>query len=144
MPGDFAHRFLQQLFAGRDLVPGRGAGRMRQWNQIEPMVRAFDIKFPTNHFFQFLAADELGDGEFADGNDQLRLEEIDFIVHPRRAIPDFVGRGNSVTSGSSLAGKTATDRGEINLGADLFFVHAAKLLEPTEERPARCPREWFS
>ena len=72
------------------------------------------------------------------------MEKIDFIVHPRRAIPDFVGRGNSVATGSGLAGKTAADRGEINLGANLFFVHPAKLLEPAEERPSGRPREWFS
>jgi hypothetical protein len=71
-------------------------------------------------------------------------KEIDFVVHPRRTIPDLIGRGNSIAARGRLAGKTAADGGEVNLSAHLFFAHSAKLLEPAKQSAARGPRERFA
>jgi hypothetical protein len=144
VPCDQAHGFAEEAEAGRDAMPGRGAGRMREWNQIEGAPFVANAKGASHDFVELLEWEELRDGEFADWDDQLRSQEIDLIVHPARAIPDFVGRRDAVAAAGGFSGKAATDGGEVNSGAHLFSVHSAKFLEPTEERAPRRPRERFS
>lgn len=117
---------------------------MRERNEIESPPFIADRENTTDDLVQFLKGEELGYCEFSNGNDQLRSQEIDLIVHPGGAVPNLVRSRYPIASGCGLAGKTAAYRSEVNLGAHLFFTHSAKLLEPTEERSARRPGEGFS
>jgi hypothetical protein len=117
---------------------------MRQWNQIEDAAFIANPKQSADDFVQFFEREKLRDGEFADRNQELGLKQIDLVVHPGRAITDFVRRGNAIAAGRGFSRETATNGGKINFGADLFLADSAKFLEPAEERPARGPRERFS
>ncbi len=64
-------------------MPGRRAGGMRQRNKIKTVLRPPRAKFATDYFFQFCAIDELSDGQSAHRNDKARLQDFDFVVHPR-------------------------------------------------------------
>jgi hypothetical protein len=55
-------------------MPGRRAGRMRQWNQIESTAFIANPKQATDDFIQFFEGNELRDCEFADRNDEIGLE----------------------------------------------------------------------
>jgi len=82
MTRDQFERALSQFLSWRDLVPWRRTRGMRQWNYIKAVSRAFYAKFPTNHFLQFCAVDELHDSQSSDGNDETRVQNSDLIVHP--------------------------------------------------------------
>ena len=82
MARDELERALEQFFARRNFRPGRGAGGMRQRNEIETVLRALSSKFATDDLFQFCAIDELGDGQSADRNDEPRPQDFDFVIHP--------------------------------------------------------------
>src|ERR1700731_40885 len=91
-----AHRFVEEAEAGRNAVPGRGAGWMGKWNQVEGATLVADLERAAYNFVELLEGNELGDGEFAHGNDQLWLEKIDLVVDPGGAIPDLIRRGDPV------------------------------------------------
>src|SRR6476646_4874502 len=135
------HCFPEETEARRDAMPGRCTGRMGERNQIESAAFIVNGKGPAHHFIELLERQELRDGQFADGDDQLGSQEIDLVVHPGRTIPDFVRRRNTVAAGCSFARETAADSGEVDPGADLFFVHSTELLKPAEERAPRGPCE---
>ena len=141
MTRDSAHRPFEKLFSRRNLVPWRSAGRMRQWNQIKPVIRAARPEFSANHSFQLFALDELRDGESSDRNYQTRLEYRDLLVHPRLAISDFVRRGYAIGSARRFSGETSANCGEVNFRSNRGFVHSAKLLEPTKQCLAGGVRE---
>src|SRR2546423_10927836 len=141
---DSAHGFAKQSHSRRNAMPWRGARWVWKGNQVEGPPFVANHERPANHFIQFFEGKKLRDGQFADGNDQLRSQNIDFIVHPGRAIPDLVRRGDAVAAGGSFSRETAADGGEVNLRADLFFVHSAELLKPAEKRTARGPGKWFA
>jgi len=139
-----AHRFPQQIDTGRDAVPRRCAGGMGQRDEIERAPLIPDCETAADDFVEFFERQELGDGEFADRNDQRRSQQIDLVVHPGGTVSDFVRRWNAISARRCFPRKAATDRGEINFCARLFFVQAAKLIEPTEERAAGRPGERFA
>ena len=130
---DFAHRFRQQLFSGRNLVPRRSTGRMRQRDKIEDVSGAMRPRFATDHLIQFRALDKLRDRQTADGNYQTRFQDFDFLVHPGRAIMNFIRRRHAIGSAGRFSRKTSTYSGEINLRSHDGFVHSAKLIEPAEK-----------
>lgn len=144
MPGDQPHRFPEQADSRRNAMPGGGAGRVGQWNQVEGAAVVAELKRSTHDFVELLEGKKLGDREFADGNDELWSQKIDFIIHPGRTIPDFVRRRDAVAARGGFAGEAATDCGKINLGTDLFLAQRAELLEPPEKRATRGPRKWFA
>ena len=141
MPGDQSHGFAEQADAGRDPVPGRSAGWMRQRDYFEGATVAADLETAPNDFVQFFKHEELRDRKFADGDDEPRLQKIDLIIHPGRAIPDLVRRRNAVAARSRFPRETAADGREINLRAHFHFIQVTEFLEPAEERPARGPGE---
>src|SRR5687768_6402301 len=100
-------------------MPGRGARRVRQGDQLEGSAVAAERERAAHDLVEFLEREELGDGEFAHGNDELRSQEVDFVIHPGRTIPNLVGRGDAVAACGSFAGETATNGREVNLRADL-------------------------
>jgi hypothetical protein len=107
---------------------------MRQRNQIEVVIRALDAKFATDHFFQFPAIDTLRDGQTSDRNYEQRLEDLDFIIHPGRAIANLIRRRNTIAAARIFSGKASTDRREINPRANSGFIHSARFFEPAEKR----------
>ena len=122
-------------------MPWRRAGRVGQRNQVEGALPVPNPNGSSDDFVEFFQGKKLGDREFADGDNELGPEQIDLVVHPRRAVSDFVRRWNAVAAGRGFPRETATDRSEVNFGANLFLGHRAEFLKPAEERAARGPRE---
>ena len=114
---------------------------MGQWNQVECATVATQPERAAYDFVERLESKKLRDRKFADRDDELWLQEIDFIIHPARAIPDLVRHRNAVAARGRLAGKAAADRGEVNLRAHLHFTQMTEFIEPTEERAASRPSE---
>jgi len=142
MARDFAHRFSQQLFSRRNLMPGRSSGGMRQRDKIESVFGAAGAKLAANHVFQFCALNKLRDGQSPDRDNQSRLKNFDFFVYPRRTIADFVRRRHAIGSTGRFAGKTTTDSREIDCRSNGGFGHSAKLLKPAEKCLASRVSEW--
>ena len=117
---------------------------MRQRNQVEGATVAPKGEGTPNDLVELFEREELGDREFADRNDELRLQQIDLVIHPGGTIPDLVGRWDAVATCRSFAGEAAADGREINLRANLFLAQPAKLLKPAEEGAACRPRERFA
>jgi hypothetical protein len=93
MARDQFERAFGQFLSWRNFVPWRCAGRMRQWNYIEAVSRAFHSKFARDYLLQSegevdsfpynrCAVDKLHDGQSAHGNDETRSQNPDLIVHP--------------------------------------------------------------
>ena len=114
MARDQFERAFGQFATWRNFVPWRCSGRMRQGNYLKAMPGACDPEFSANHFLQFFAVDELLNRQPADGNDETWLQDSDLIVHPRRAIANFVRRRNAIGAAGILPRKTAADCREIN------------------------------
>ena len=114
---------------------------MRERDEIErPPIAAQRYDAPDN-FLELRQHDELRDRQLADRDDELRPQEIEFVIHPGRAIADFVRCGNAIAAGRSFSWKTSADGGEINARTHVGLVHSAELGEPTEKRPSCCPGE---
>jgi hypothetical protein len=116
---------------------------MRKRYQIEGSSFVTYSERPADDFIEFFEWKKLSDGEFADGNDEIGLEQIDLIVHPARAISNFVRAGNSVATRGSFTREAATDGREVNRRANLILVHPTKFAEPTEESAPGCPGKRF-
>ncbi len=82
MARDFAHRFYEQFFSGRKFVPGRCAGGVGKRDKIDNRSSASDLKFTPNDFVEFFERDELRNGEFAYGDDEIWSEDFELILHP--------------------------------------------------------------
>ena len=103
-----------------------------------------DAKFAANYALQSAgeaisfpckvrAVDKLHDRQSADGNNEMRLQNPNLIIHPRRTVANLIRRRDAVGAAGIFAGEAAADGGEIDLRSDGGFVHPAKLFEPTEE-----------
>lgn len=138
-----AHGFAKKIETRRDAVPGRSARGVGQWDQIKGAALILDSEAASDDLIEFFEGQELGDREFANGDNELRSEKIDLVVHPGRTIPDFIRRGNAISTGRSFSRKTAADRSEVNFRANFFFGHRTELLEPAEQGAAGRPRERF-
>ena len=114
---------------------------MRERNQIEGAALVTNPERAPHNFIQFFEWEKLSDGQFTHWNDQVGLQQIDLVVHPVGAVSDFIGRGNTIATGGGLSRETTADGGEVDRRADLLFVHAAKFLEPSEERSTGRPSE---
>src|SRR4029453_11361189 len=136
MTCDQFQRASKQFFSRRNLVPGRGAGGMRKRNAVEAMPGTLNAKFATDHFFQLRAIDELRNSQPTDGNDKAWPQNFDFIIHPGRAVVNFVRSRNAICAARIFSGKTAADRCEINFRTDCSFVHPAEFFEPPKKRLA--------
>ena len=139
--GNQAEGALEEGFAGFHAVPGGGTGGMRQGNDVEFSAVASGGKFLADDGVQFCQRNELLDGEAADGDDELRLEDFDFAAEPVGAVLNFGGRGHAVAAGGFFAGKTAADGGHVNFGAKGCFGHPGGFVKPAKERAAGGPGE---
>lgn len=82
-------RLLEKRLAGFDSVPWRRAGWMGQGNQVERTARVIDGKRTADEFVELVEWNELGDGEFANRDDELRRKDFEFAAQPVGAIGDF-------------------------------------------------------
>jgi len=117
---------------------------MGQRNHVERATIATLRKRAAHHFVEFLESQKLRDGQFSDRDYEAWSQKIDFVIHPRRTISDFVGRWNAISARGCFPREAAADGGEINPGAHLRFAQMAKLFEPTEEGAARRPGKRFA
>ena len=106
---------------------------MGQGNEIELMAGVGDAEFLADDGVEFLEGDELLDGKFADGEDELGLKYFDFALEPGRAIADFLRRGDAVAAGGFFARKTAADSGHVDGGAEGLFAQAGGFVKPAEK-----------
>lgn len=149
MLGDEAHRFAHQLYTGRHSMPRRRSGGMGQGNQVERALVSLQSKRTTYHCVQLLKGKELSDREFADRNNKLWLKKGDLVIHPARAVLDFISRRNSIAPCGSFAGKTAADCSKVDSRTHLRFAELAEFVKPCKERSTGGPGErfrhdWFS
>ena len=83
MARDEFERASGQFAAGRNFVPRRCTGRMRQRNYVKVMSGARNLEFSANYFLQFVgqadsfpynfcAVEELHDSQAAHRNDETR------------------------------------------------------------------------
>ena len=106
---------------------------MRQRNYVEMMPRTFYLKFAADHLLQFFAVDELHDSQPSYGNDETGPQNLNFVVHPRRAIANLIWHWNAIRAAGIFPRKTPADCSEINLRSDGGFVHPTEFIEPTKE-----------
>ena len=114
---------------------------MGQWDHIECATVTTQPEGPPHDFVELFESNKLCDRKFTDRNNELWLQKIDFIIHPARAISDFIRRRNAVATRGCLAGEAAADRGEVNPRAHLRFIQMTELAEPPKERAASRPGE---
>jgi hypothetical protein len=88
-------------------------------------------------------AEDLFDGEGADGENKGGAEDFDFALEVGAAAEDFVGVGFSVASAFGFAGEASGDGGHVDVGAKLVFGYIEGLFEPAEEGAAGGPGEGF-
>ena len=69
---------------------------MWQRNQIEIMFGTVRTKLSSDYLLQLFALDELRDRQTSDRNDQTRLQNRDLLIHPRRAVSNFVRRRDAI------------------------------------------------
>lgn len=117
---------------------------MRQWDEVEPNAGAFYPKFAANDSFETWARDKLGDGESANRDNELGLQDSDFFVHPERAIANFIRTWNAISAGSGLARETSADGGEVDAGPNSGLVQSTKALQPLKQGSAGGMRKWSS
>src|SRR6266436_4318275 len=137
MARDEFERASGQSAAGRNFVPGRCTGRMRQRNYVKVMSGACYLEFSANYFLQSFAVDELRYSQASHGYDETWLQDLNLIVHPRRAVANLVRGRNAISAAGIFSGKTPADCREINLRADGGLVHRAEFFEPPKKRFAR-------
>ncbi len=105
---------------------------MRQRNEIITLAPVLHPEGPADDLVEFFDGKELRDGQFANGDNEARPENLKFVVHPTCAVADFVGRGNTIATGGSLAREATADGGEVDPLSHIRFTKAAEFLEPTE------------
>ena len=117
---------------------------MGQGDQVEHAAIAAQSEGAAYDFVELLEWKKLRDRKFSDRDDEPWTQQIDFIIHPGRAIPNFIRRRNPIAAGGRFAWKTPADGGEVNLRTHLGLGQLAKFLKPTEESPAGSPSEWLA
>ena len=122
-------------------MPRRRARGMRQRDDVEGATVPAHRKNAADDGIQFGHHHELPDSQFSHGNDEMRSQNIELIVHPCGAIADLIGRRTTIAAGGRFSGETATDCRKINASAHLGFGHSAEFVKPAEQGAAGCPRK---
>lgn len=107
---------------------------MGQRNQIEGNAIATEDEFSANDIFQLFERNKLGDGKSAHSYDESWLQNLEFLVHPGRAIANFLRIRHPIGAAGRFSGKTAADGCEVNAGAHDWFSQPAEFFKPAEER----------
>ena len=103
-------------------------GWMRQRNEIEACSDSFHGETAADDIHPVSRSNELRDGQIADRNDKTRTQDFKFVVHPERAIANFLRARNAIAAAGGFAGKTAADCGKINLRAHFCFGQSTKFV----------------
>lgn len=106
---------------------------MRQRNEIEPMSRIFGGKGRPDDGIEFVAGHELANGQFAHGDDELRLQKIELRFQPVGAIQDFIRIGDAIAATGFFSGKATADRRHIDPRAKGRFVDSGMFIEPSKK-----------
>ena len=114
---------------------------MRQRNYVKVMSGARNLEFSANYFLQFRAVDKLHDSQPPHGNDETRSQNLNLIVHPRRAVANLIRSRNAISAAGIFPGKAAADRCEINFRSNSGFIHRAEFFEPPKKRFASSVRK---
>ena len=115
---------------------------MRKRYYVKVVPSTLNTKFAADYFFQLRAIDELRDSQPADGNDEMWLQDLNLITHPRRTVANLIRDRNAIRAGGIFSGKTPTDRCEINLRSNCGLIHPAEFFEPPEKSFTCGMREW--
>ena len=114
---------------------------MRQRDKIDNYTCAFRAKFSSDHIFKFFEGQKLREGQPSDRNNKTRTQNSELIIHPGRAISNFIRCRYAVATARRFAGETSTDRGEVDGRSYRPLVHATEFLEPAEQSFAGSPGE---
>ena len=133
---------LQQFFSGRNFMPGGHAGGMRQWNDIVTMPAAQHRETSTDHFLQPNEWNKTRDGESAHCNNEFWPQNFEFVIHPRRAILNFLRVRNTIAATGRFARKAATHRSEVDRDAHFILSQSAGLVKPIKQCAARGVGKW--
>ena len=130
-------------------MPWRRTGGMRQRNQVEAVAGTRDTESATDHVLQLCTVDELRYRQSADWNDEMRPQNSNLIVHPKRTVANLVRRRDAIGAARIFAWETTANSGEVDLRPNSGFVHSAKLFEPAKECFPCCMRKrpfqrWFA
>lgn len=115
---------------------------MREWDQVGGMVIQRNSVGPADDLRQFVHLHELGDGELAHRDQQVRLQQLKLCLQPAVAGFDLALAGDPVTPFGVLAGKTAAHSGHINPAAKCLLIQS-NALEPLEHRLPGGPGKGF-
>jgi hypothetical protein len=114
---------------------------MREGDQIELLPVKTRTECAADDFVHPWAWDKALDGQPADRDDEIWFEQEDFLSQPLGAIFNLGGIRDPVAAGGGASRETTADGRHVNMGAEHFFAHAGRLLEPTEEPLASRPGE---
>lgn len=114
---------------------------MRKRDAVHRVALERDGKGAADGIDERAFAEDLTNGEFADGKNELGFEEPDFAFEPLAAGGDLVGRGHPVAAFGAFTGKAAAHGGEIDAIACLVLGPPERMVEPLEKRLAGGPGE---
>src|SRR5688572_20876999 len=114
---------------------------MRQRNAVGEMTTIGNRKFFSDRFHERSFTEKLPNRQLPHRQYELRLQQLEFTFEPHRALRNFVGRGDAISTLRTLAWKTPAHRREIDPIPHLIFAPAECTFEPLEERFPRGPGE---
>ena len=111
---------------------------MWQGNNIRHMAVKTEAVAFTNNRIEFFDGHDLGDRQFANGQNELRFEELQFCNKPFGAIVDFILIWHPIPTAGVFPGKTTTHRGHIDFLPERLFLQA-NAVKPAEQSLACRP-----
>jgi len=131
--GDELHGPGKKDPPGKLVGPRRCAGGVRQRDEIKAVSGMGAGIGGADDGVEFVAGNELLNGELADGDNEGGMKDFHFGLHPISAIQDFISVGNAIAAGGFFTGEAAADGGHVDVGAEGGFIHAGMFVEPAEE-----------
>lgn len=116
---------------------------MGQGDDIHGMVRQARSVTLSDNIRELFHRHELGDGQFANRQDELRTQQVYFGIEPLSAVIDLILAGHPVAAFGVFAGKTATDGGHVDTLSKSVFIQTDGF-KPAEECFTGCPGKGFS
>ncbi len=129
---------LQQAFTRLHTRPGGQAGRVRQGQHIHRPAFQYQTVTCPNHVLEFFCPHELGNRQFADQNQQLRLQQVQLRMQPAGTVQHFLCIRQAVATFGVLTGETAAYRCHIHPLAEAGLIQTG-FSKPFEQGLACCP-----
>ncbi len=95
---------------------------MGQGNDVRFMAMKTEAVTFTDYRIQFFDGHDLGDRQFADGQNKLWFKELQFCLQPGRAIADFILIGNPISAARVFSGETAAHCRHIDCLPESLFL----------------------